>query len=192
MSQSGAVSKDIVRENAELIHRAVMAIAADQYIPDLEKVLAQADLNGWTSLVEAIRKILEGERDLLQLTGLDEEDRTIVTAILEGVEDPSSLPDLTNVIDPGVAGPSMAQMIHDAATGNYAATDAIKALSEQMRSTGGDFSRILTGGDFSRIPDVINCMVRGERQEEVLCKGLGTAGVSLVQAILEELKKLDV
>ena len=183
MDQLDAENKDVVRENAELIHRAVMAVCADEYIPDLEKLLAQAESNGWTSLVEAIRKIREGERDLLQLTGLDEEDQTIVSAILQGIEDPSSLPDLANVIDPAIAGPSMANMIHDAAAGNYAAIDAVSVVSEQMGSA---------SGDFSQIPDAINRMVTGERREDILCKNMGTAGVSLVQEILGELKKLEV
>ena len=182
MSQLDAGNKDIVRENAELIHRAVMAVAAGEYIPDLEKILTQAESNGWTSLVEATRKILAGERDLLQLTGLDEEDRIIVTAILQGIEDPSSLPDLTNVIDPAVAGPSMANMIHDAATGNSLAHDAIRTVGQKMTGT---------NDDFSRIPGILDTMVTGERREDVLCKGLGVAGTSLVQSILEELKKLE-
>ena len=182
MSQLDAAGKDIVRENAELIHRAVMAISADAYRPGLEKILAQAELNGWTNLVDGIRKILAGERDLVQLAGLDEEDRTIVSAILQGIQDPSSLPDLINVIDPVIAGPSMADMIHDAATGNSEAGDAIRVVAQQMGSI---------SGDLSRIPDAINLMVIGERREDVLCMDMGVAGASLVQAILEKLKKLE-
>lgn len=183
MSHLDAGNNDIIRENAELIHRTVLAIAADEYIPDLEKILAQAESNGWEDLVKAIRKVLEGERDLLQLTGLDEEDRTIVSAILQGIEDSTSLPDLTNVIDPAIAGPSMANMIHDAATGNSLANEAIRTVSQQMAGT---------NDDFSRIPDIINLMATGERREEILCRDLGAAGTSLIQAILEELKKLEV
>ncbi len=84
---------------------------------------------------------LGGQRDLIQLTGLDEEERTIVA----GIEDPLSLRDLTSVIDPDIAGPSMASIIHDAANGNSAALDSIKALSKLMVSTAGDFpgSRML-------------------------------------------------
>lgn len=182
MNQSSAENNNIVTENAELIHRTVMAVAADEYVPELEKVLAQAESNGWTSLVGAIRKVLEGVRDLSQITDLDEEDRTIVSAVLRGIEDPSSLPDLTNVLDPAVAGPSMANMIHDAATGNSLAYEAIKTVGKQM---------IGTNDDFSRIPDILDTMVTGERREDVLCKGLGAAGTSLVQTILEELKKLE-
>ena len=171
----------IIKENAELIHRTVLAVAAEKYIPDLEAVLIQAESNGWVDLVKAIRKILGGERDILQITGLDGEDRAIVSAILEGIKDPSSLPDLTNVIDPAVAGPSMANMIHDAAAGDLEAQKAIEALGEKMAGT---------NGDFSRIPNTINLMVAGERQEDVLCKDMGAAGTSLIQAILEELKKI--
>jgi hypothetical protein len=175
--------KDIVSENAELIHRVVMAIAANEYIPDLEKILAQAESNGWTVLVGAIRKILAGERDLLQLAGLDEEDRIISSAILQGIDDPRTLPDLANVIDPAIAGPSMANMICDAASGNAMAIDAIKVVCQKM---GG------TRGDFQKIPAAINFMMAGERRADVLCKDLEAAGASLVQTILEELKKIEV
>jgi len=182
MRQLNITTRNIVKENAELIHRAVLAVASDEYIPDLEKLLADAESNGWTHLVAAIRRILEGERDLSQQSGLDEEDRAIVSAILHGIEDPTSLPDLAHVIDPAIAGPSMANMIHDASTGNAAARDAIRVVGQQMSGT---------VGDFSMIPAAINLMVAGERREDVLCKGMGAVGTSLVQAILEDLNKLE-
>jgi hypothetical protein len=183
MVQVDAASKDVVTENAELIHRVVMAIAAEEHLPQLQMILAQAEANGWTSLVAAIRRILAGERDLSNLAALDEEDRTIVSAILQGVEDPSSLPDLANTMDPAIAGPSMANMIHDAVTGNNAAISAIAGVSGQMSSA--------KSGDFSQLPAAIDLMVTGERREEVLCRDMGAAGTSLVHAILEELKKLE-
>lgn len=182
MCQSGAENNDIIKENAELIHRAVLAISAKGYIPGLEKILEQAELNGWECLVGAIRKILKGERDLLQLAGLDEEDQAIVTAILQGIKVPSSLPDLTNTIDAVAAGVSMANMVHDAAAGDSEAIEAIRGVSQQMGGLNGDFS-ILSGA--------INLMVNGERREEILCKGMGASGISLVQTILESLKKLE-
>lgn len=183
MNQSDTGSKDVVSENTELIHRTVMAIAASEYIPDLENLLEKAESNGWTALVAAIRKILEGERDLSRIAGLDEEDRLIVTAILRGIVDPSSLPDLTNVIDPAVAAPSMAAMIQAAAGGNPEANEAIKLIGEQM---------VGTNDDFSRIPEIIHRIVIGERRKEVLSEGLGPVGASLVHAILDELGKLEI
>ncbi len=105
MNQINAGNQDLIQENAELIHRTVLAVSAAEHIPDLEIVLRQAEANGWDALVNAIRKILQGERDLSQLSGLDEEDMTIVSAVLEGIKDPSSLPDLVNIIDPLIAGP---------------------------------------------------------------------------------------
>ena len=182
MNQSDAENKDVINENVELIHRTVMAVAASEYIPDLEKILEKAELNGWTNLVAAIRGILEGERDISQLGTLDHEDSTIVSAILRGIDDPSSLPDLTHVIDPAVAAPSMAAMIHAAAGGNPEAKEAIEAIGRQM---------VGTNDDFSRIPQVVNRIVIGERRKEVLIEGLGSAGTSLIQAILDELEKLE-
>lgn len=60
-----------------------------------ERELPGLVLNGWKSLVAAIRRILAGEREKDSLCdGLDLEDSTIVAAILQGIEDPSSLQDL--------------------------------------------------------------------------------------------------
>lgn len=183
MVQSNTANKDIINENVELIHRVVMAIAAEEHLPELQMILAQAEANGWTRLVVAIRKILAGEREMVNLGELDEEDQAIVSAILQGLRDPSSLPDLVNAMNPDTAGPSMANMIHDAAGGSAAAVNAIKAVSAQMGST--------ESGDFSRLPVAINLMVAGERREEVLCRDMGAAGTSLVHAILQELNKLE-
>ncbi len=77
----------------------------------------------------------------------------------------------------------MANMIFSAAAGNSEALDAIKAVSQQMS---------MAPGDFSRVPEAMDLMVAGERRVEVLCRDMGTAGVNLVQTVLEELKKLEV
>ena len=60
-----------------------------------EQLLLHLEKNRWTNLVAAIRRILAGERDVDALCGgLDVEDSTIVDAILQGIEDPSSIEDL--------------------------------------------------------------------------------------------------
>jgi hypothetical protein len=62
---------------------------------ELDSVLAQLAANGWTNLVDPMRRILAGERDEDALcTSLDRDDWLIVATILRAIADPATLPDL--------------------------------------------------------------------------------------------------
>jgi hypothetical protein len=81
-----------LKKHLLLIGAIVAAIDQSDLPPQLDQVLLQMAEHGWTKLIASIRRILNGERsaDAL-LSGLDEEDTLIVSAILAGIEDPAAL-----------------------------------------------------------------------------------------------------
>lgn len=171
--------------HASLIHQVVLACqqASPQAEPrvTLESALEVAVQQGWLDLVRVIRAIVNGSRDAALLQGLDEEDRVIVTAILEGLQNPASLPDLNQQGDPTQAAPGLAQMIHAAGRGDAQALQAVSTMAEQMLSAPGDMARL--GGNLKRLID-------GERDAARLCKGMGPSGEQLMLNLIEELNRL--
>ena len=175
-------SQQIIQSHAILIINVVKACQNPHMLTELEPMLQHAQHNGWTELVAAIRKILKGGRDPGMLVGLDEEDGIIVEAILKGLQDPNTLPKPDSRPQADLAGPSLANMIHAAATGDAMALSMIASMAEQMTNTHGDMSRL--GGAISK-------MVNDERDPEILCKNMSQKGEKLVLDILAELAKLS-
>jgi hypothetical protein len=175
-------AEQIRRAQAGLINLVVQATQNPETRRELEPVLNQAHEAGWGELIKRIRRVLEGERDPSLLQGLDEEDTVILTAILSGLQDPSSLPDPQQSGDPTQAAPGLAQMIHNAAHGDAQSLHWLSQMAEQMSRAGGDMARI--GGITKRLVD-------GERDPETLCRGMDSQGESLVLSILTELGKLE-
>ncbi len=174
--------EQIVQAHAGLIHSVVMVCHNRNLLPELESVLQTTAANGWTALVSAVRKVLAGRRDHGVLTGLDEDDKVIIEAILRGLHDPSSLPDPGKQPDPVMAAPGLALMIDAASKGNIDALQLVAHMAEQMMRVGGDMARM--GG-------TVNRLINGERHADELCRGMGVKGQSLVRSILEELGKLN-
>lgn len=175
--------QQIIQTHSSLIRLVVHSLQQTELRPKLDEVLTISANNGWTSLVSAIRKILSGERSRENLSGLDDEDQTIINAILDGIQNPALLPDdNANSTDPTMAAPGIAHMIHEAATGNSQALVLLSNMAEQMSTAGGDMSRL--GGIMKRLLD-------GERDPEILSKGMTQQGHSLVMSILDELGKFQ-
>jgi tetratricopeptide (TPR) repeat protein len=75
-----------------LINGLVAAVVDPSKRPASEEVLAKRVEHGWTKLVEALRHILDGERDEDALCEpLDRENSVIVGAVLRGIADSESL-----------------------------------------------------------------------------------------------------
>ncbi|HHJ12372.1 MAG TPA: hypothetical protein ENK00_04250 [Chromatiales bacterium] len=183
MSRVPSRKEQIVMAHAGLICQIARTIQNSELLPQTEEILRVSAENGWTDLVDAIRRILDGERELAALTAsLDDEDSTIVEAILKGIQDPATLPDPEARPDPALAAPGLAHMIHDATRGNAQALEILAGMAEQMTAAGGDMARL--GGQMRRL-------VEGERDPEILCKGMGKQGEQLMLGILEELARLD-
>ena len=167
--------------HATLIYTVAMACNKRELLPQLEQMLEMSAQHGWASLVAAIRQVINGKRDVSVLLGLDEEDSTIIEAILSGIQDPSTLPDPNTKPDPGLAAPGLASMINAAARGNPEALHMLANMAEQM---------VRAGGDMAKIGAMMGKLVNGERDADKLAQGMNVQGQELVYSILTELGKL--
>lgn len=171
--------------HASLIHQVALACQhADKNAEPrvtLESAMEVALQQGWVDLVRVVRAIVNGNRETSLLNGLDEEDTVIITTILEGLQNPASLPDVNQQGDPAQAAPGLAQMIDAAGRGDAQALQAVSQMAEQMTQAPGDMA--LLGGNMKRLID-------GERDANVLCKGMGASGEQLMLNLIEELNKL--
>jgi hypothetical protein len=174
--------EQVRQAHAGLIHRVVIATQNPAAVPDLDRLLKEAQENGWTDLVSAIRKILKGSRDAGLLRGLDEEDSVIVASILNGIQNPATLPQLDAPIDGAMAAPGLAAILHSARTGNVEALQLLGTMASQMMKAGGDMARLAA---------LTRPLVLGERDPNILCEGMSDQGQTLVLNILAELRKLE-
>ncbi len=174
--------QQIVQTHATLIVASVQAAQSGVISPEFEQGLRVSAQNGWTALVAAIRKIIAGDHSPAVLRGLDEEDQTIVRAVLRGLQDASTLPDPAAQADASIAAPGLAALIHGARAGQPQALRMLAGMAEQMVAAGGDFARL--GGVMKRLVD-------GERDLDQLARGMGAQGRSLLNSILDELAKLE-
>lgn len=181
MSSLPEKAQQIVLAHAGLIHAVVIACQNRERLAELEPLLQAASANGWSTLVTAIRRILSGARDSQVLSGLDEEDRVIVEAMLRGLQDPTTLPDPQARPDPGMAVPGLAGMIHAAASGDVAALQLLGDMATQM---------LRAGGDMARLSGILRRLMNGECDPDVLCRGMSPHGAQLVLSLIEELARL--
>ncbi len=182
---SGAMKDKIeqIRQvHAQFIHGVVRAVHNLDDRRELDRALAVAEENGWTDAVRAARLILDGRRDTGILAGLDEEDHAIISGILEGLQNPATLPEVSARADGSFAAPGLASMIAMACRGNVQALQALSVMGEQMTAHGGDMAHI--SGRLRQLLD-------GERDQEKLTAGMSAKSGSLMLSILDELAKLD-
>ncbi|MCU7929935.1 MAG: hypothetical protein KZQ90_03965 [Candidatus Thiodiazotropha sp. (ex Codakia rugifera)] len=173
----------ILAAHATFINQVVMTGPQPDHQDEFEQLLNMASESGWNDLVAAIRKIIhKGRRDIELLNNLDEEDRVITEAILQGLQDPSTLPDPNAKPDPAMAAPGLASMIHAAGSGNSQALQIIAGMADQMSRAGGPMAKLAS---------VIRPLINGERDPEKLCKQMDSRTEAVVLGILEELKHLQ-
>jgi hypothetical protein len=182
MATLPAKDQQIIEAHTGLIHRVVIGCQNRSMVPDLDDILKQAEQNGWLQLVAAIRKILGGTRDASVLRGLDDEDSVIIQSILEGLQNPAKLPDLTEGVNGAMAAPGIAARVNGARTGTVETLQLLGSMAQQM---------LQAGGDMARLAAILRPLVQGERDADKLSQGMGVEGQKLVIAILDELAKLD-
>jgi hypothetical protein len=172
--------QQIVMMHGSLITNVVHAVEHPALQEELKRNLEVARDKGWGDLMNIILKILAGDRSENLLKGVDDEDKVIVRAILMGIQNPDTLPKIDEKADGTIAAPGLAAMIQAAASGDAQALVALGGMAEQMSGVGGEMARIGT---------LFKKMIDGERDPEVLTKGMGDQSEKLTLAILAELDK---
>ena len=167
--------------HAAFIRQVVETCQGPERRQTFEQLVSAAEQQGWTDLGRALRRIAGGDRSVAVLVGLDEEDRVIAESVLRGLQEPASLPDTARAQDPAMAAPGLAHMIH-AARSNPEALALVGHMADQM-------SRV--GGSMGRLAGVIRPLINGEREPDLLCRGMDTATAQLVLDILRELGRLE-
>lgn len=175
-------TQQILQAHAGLIRAIVIACQNRDRRNELEPLLDAAHHNGWATLVVAVRKVLSGARDNTVMAGLDAEDEIILQAILRGLQDPSTLPEVQKSPDPTLAAPGLAALIHAAASGDLAALQLLGEMGAQMLSAGGDMARLSA---------ILRRLVDNEHDPDLLCRGMSPRGKQLVLSLLEELAQLQ-
>jgi hypothetical protein len=174
--------QQIIQTHAGLILGVVQSIQNPELRPQMEQALLLSEQNGWGSLVAAIRKIIAGSRDESLLKGLDDEDAVIAGAILQGLQNPTTLPDPNLQVDASLAAPMIASLINEARRGDHNAVIMLGGMAEQMSAV---------GGDMAAVGAVLKDLIDGVRDTDRLCDKTGPQGESLVVQILSELAKLE-
>lgn len=172
--------QQVLMAHAGLVHAVVRACHNRDLLPQLEQLLRLSEENGWKQLVSTIRRIVAGQRDNTLLLGLDDEDHAITEAILRGLQNPETLPDLNAMPDANHAAPGLASIIAATRHGNVEALKALADMATQMRQAGGDMARLASA---------LSQMEQGEVDVEKLARGMAPAGKKLVETIVEELRK---
>jgi len=167
--------------HADFIHQVVKACQNEEDKQALEPVLKIAIDSGWEDLVSKVQEVLKGRRDESLFSGLDEEDIVILKAILQGLQNPATLPELNKQADASLAAPGLAHMIHAASRGDAQSLQGVSFMAEQM---------VNAPGDLRLLGSIMHSLVNGERDPDVLCKGMSTSGEQLVLNLLDELNKL--
>lgn len=182
MAELSQAAQQVLQVHAQFIHGVVQACANRTLVPPLLDMLAAAEQQGWSALSRAARQILDGRRDRSVLLGLDGAEQVIVEAILAGLVDPASLPPLDSSPQASAAAPGLAGMITAASRGDAKAFAVLGDMAEQM---------LKAGGDMARLSAILRRLIDGERDPDLLTKGMGPLGRDLVLSILDELAKLD-
>lgn len=167
--------------HAGFIHGVVEVCNGRRQMNELETVLRAAHQNGWEDVVDATRRIVAGSRDASLLDQLDDEDATIIEAILEGLRNPDTLPDLERQPEAGHAAPGLASIIHSASRGDTEALRALGAMAEQMSAAGGDMAHLAAA---------LRPLLNGDRDIDALGEKMGPTARALLNSIVDELNRL--
>jgi hypothetical protein len=175
--------RDQVRQmHAPFIHAMVKACQNEKerlaFAPQIKVLQDQ----GWEQLALVAQRLLNGERSETLLNGLDDEDAIIISSVLEGIQNPNTLPDLNAKPKAADAAPGLASIIHASGRGDAAALNALSVMAEQMSQT---------GGAMAEIAGAMRKLVNGERDLEVLSKKMRGESRDLLVAILNELGKIS-
>ncbi len=173
--------QQIRQMHAPFIHAMVKACQNEQERLAFEPQIKVLQEQGWDQLALVAQRLLNGERSETLLRGLDDEDVIIIGSVLEGIQNPNTLPDMHAQPKASEAAPGLASIIQAAGSGDAGALNALSVMAEQMSQTGGAMAEI--AGAMKRLVD-------GERDVDVLSKKMRGESKDLLIGILNELGKL--
>ncbi len=183
MSDADNFTEEVLQAHASLIHRVVIHCNEPASVPDLAAILQQAEDNDWKQLVTTIRSIMNGNRDNAILQELDKEQTIIISSILHGLEDPSTLPALqadfqsSNLTTTGIA-----NLVYASREGSAHSLSILANLAKQMLEIGGDFEIMASH---------IRPMIEGERDLAKLTENMTGKGQKMMVEILAALATLE-
>lgn len=178
------IQEQLVREHASLIFETVRAVGNKQAKEQLLKDLAVAEQNGWGNLVNAISKILNGVLDVEELGNLDPEDEIIVRAIIQGIADPDTLPNPSDNQNPMLAPAGLAGIIAEAARGEENAMQMLAVMDTDLSES--------SEPELVELGKTLKRLLIGERDLDSLTINMNDRSRTLIQSVLEELKRLGV
>ncbi|WP_308387523.1 hypothetical protein [Acidithiobacillus sp. AMEEHan] len=182
MQELPAFREQVRRAHAQLIVQVVAACQNVDRRPALRDSLRVATANGWEELVARLERIVAGERDATLLLGLDDEDYIVVESVLQGLQDPHSLPSPDAQADPSFAAPGIAGIVVAAQRGDTQALQWLGQMASQMQRA---------GGEMAKLGACLGPLSQGKTDVERLGKGLGASTRSLLHQIVEEMHKLQ-
>ncbi len=182
MNHNSKQVEELLKLHSALLHDVVDAIHDKSKQAPLLDMLNEAQNNGWQKLCEAIRSILEGQRDDSVLDNLDEEDAILIQAILIGIDNPETLPenDLQKQRDEAALG--LATTIAAACQGDQRAMELVAHMDQTFQDN---------PQEIGTIGNAVRKMINGERSSVSLLEGLDPTNAELVEQVLEQLKIVE-
>jgi len=167
----------IATTHAELIRLGVAVREDRDLAPTLFELFKDMEEAGWSNLVRGMIDFVEG-RDI-DIEGMDDEDQAILIAMQRGHENKDFLISLE--LDAAkAAAPALGALIYAATQGEREALEAMAGLHDAA-----DTATALATAE--ALIDIIE----GARNPEALAERLPPEQARLVQAILEQLSKLE-
>lgn len=181
MVLSSEDQQKIIRDYALLIHQAVQAIragaASDALLRGLEMV---RHTPGGETLADAILQRIAPKGAYARPHALSPRDTAVMEAIERGVQDPATLPDITESVDPTRAAPGLAAVIAAARRGDTQANTLLSLMQDQMAAFGGDMARVAL---------VLAALRNGDADDPLELDTLSSEARSLIRSVQSELTK---
>ena len=179
------VGQETFRRYGDLVKSVVAAVVDSSRRPALDEVLSKLSERGWTKLVEALRRILDRERDEDALCErLDSEDSAIVGAALRGIADPESLKAIPSpepaTKDDGAADVARQPQKHFRLIGAAIAAAGEPELRPQLDPVLHEMEQ----HGWSNLVASVRRILNGERSGDALFEGLDAEDTLIIRTIL--------
>jgi tetratricopeptide (TPR) repeat protein len=180
------LGQETLRRHGGFVKGMVAAIFDPTTRPALDEVLAKRVEDGWTKLVETLRRVLDGERDEDALCEpLDFEDSAIVGAVLRGIADPASLKTITSP-ESAAKGDENADQVAQLLEKHSQLIAAVVTVAgkPEIRPQLDPILQKLEGNGWGSLVSVIRRIIEGERNPEALLAGLDAQDTLITGTIL--------